>query len=494
MRKQQSEEGIALLIAIFVLLLIGVVAIALVVSSGTESALAGNYRSSTTVYYAAVAGLEEVRARLRPNSLNSFNNTTAPGTFLPPAGTALGVCNPVYVINPLGGEAVTPWDPANSYYDGEFSTEFPLDCGGNPPPSPSPTTQSIWNQNPLSGLPFPGPFYKWVRINGVTEKSLNLDISPYDTVVENKLLYYNGTNFTDLNNGQPQVLELTALAVLPNGSQKMVQYLVAPLAVNLPTFPAALTLLTGPGNNVTFNATTDPGTNVRGVDQDSVGSCSPSTVTPLIPAIGVSTNPDRNSVVNGVPVGARNHYTGSGLPPSPSPPPGSGPDVQIVTGSFPANLQTTAGLQGLVQTITQNADVVVTGPANGSILPGSMYSPSPNPMTIVVNGDLDLTGWSQTGYGLLLVTGNFAYSATTSWRGIILVIGQGTVTGSGAGGGDFDGVFFVANTVSGAQLGGVSMDYSAITNGEGIHYSSCWVKAATPVGNLRVLSFHEISQ
>src|SRR5438874_3508547 len=338
MRKQQSEEGIALLIAIFVLLLIGVVAIALVVSSGTESALAGNYRSSTTVYYAAVAGLEEVRARLRPNSLNSFNNTTAPGTFLPPAGTALGVCNPVYVINPLGGEAVTPWDPANSYYDGEFSTEFPLDCGGNPPPSPSPTTQSIWNQNPLSGLPFPGPFYKWVRINGVTEKSLNLDVSPYDTVVENKLLYYNGTNFTDLNNGQPQVLELTALAVLPNGSQKMVQYLVAPLAVNLPTFPAALTLLTGPGNNVTFNATTDPGTNVRGVDQDSVVSCSPSTVTPLIPAIGVSTNPDRNSVVNGVPVGARNHYTGSGLPPSPSPPPGSGPDVQIVTGSFPANL------------------------------------------------------------------------------------------------------------------------------------------------------------
>ncbi len=54
-----------MLIAIFILLLIGAVAIALVVSSGTESALAGNYRSSTTVYYAAVAGLEEVRARLR---------------------------------------------------------------------------------------------------------------------------------------------------------------------------------------------------------------------------------------------------------------------------------------------------------------------------------------------------------------------------------------------------------------------------------------------
>ena len=43
----QSQSGIALLISIFVLLLISVVCIALIVSSGTESALAGNYRSST---------------------------------------------------------------------------------------------------------------------------------------------------------------------------------------------------------------------------------------------------------------------------------------------------------------------------------------------------------------------------------------------------------------------------------------------------------------
>src|SRR5437870_11161846 len=94
-RKRRQEAGIALLIAIFILLLIGVVAIALVVSSGTESALAGNYRSSTNVYYAAVAGLEEVRARLRSNNPNSFNNT-APG-FLPPPATPLGDCAPVYV-------------------------------------------------------------------------------------------------------------------------------------------------------------------------------------------------------------------------------------------------------------------------------------------------------------------------------------------------------------------------------------------------------------
>src|SRR5690242_8004463 len=90
-RKRRKETGIALLIAIFILLLIGVVAIALIVSSGTETALAGNYRSSTGVYYAAVAGLEEARARLRPNDPNSFKNT-ASANFLPPSGNPFGMC------------------------------------------------------------------------------------------------------------------------------------------------------------------------------------------------------------------------------------------------------------------------------------------------------------------------------------------------------------------------------------------------------------------
>src|SRR5438477_10088825 len=90
-RKRRTDEGIALLISIFVLLLISVVAIALIVSSGTESALTGNYRSSTGVYYAALAGLEEARARLRASDPNSFRKLP-PGSFLPAPGTPLAVC------------------------------------------------------------------------------------------------------------------------------------------------------------------------------------------------------------------------------------------------------------------------------------------------------------------------------------------------------------------------------------------------------------------
>src|SRR2546421_12903018 len=87
-RKRRTEEGIALLISIFILLLISIVAIALIVSSGTESALAGNYRSSTGVYYAALSGLEEARGRLLSKNPDAFTTTNA-SNFLPPAGTAL---------------------------------------------------------------------------------------------------------------------------------------------------------------------------------------------------------------------------------------------------------------------------------------------------------------------------------------------------------------------------------------------------------------------
>src|SRR5579863_8797280 len=104
--RRRSQEGIALLIAIFVLLLISVVAIALLVSSGTETALGTNYRSSSTVYYAALAGLEEARGRLLPKNPNYFG-LTVPELAL---GTTLPLGNTVYILNRLQGEVVATWD------------------------------------------------------------------------------------------------------------------------------------------------------------------------------------------------------------------------------------------------------------------------------------------------------------------------------------------------------------------------------------------------
>jgi Tfp pilus assembly protein PilX len=76
-RRNNSEGGVALLIAIFILLLISTVALSMIAASGTESALNGNYRSSSSAYYASVSGLEEARGRLLPSNINYFNNTVA---------------------------------------------------------------------------------------------------------------------------------------------------------------------------------------------------------------------------------------------------------------------------------------------------------------------------------------------------------------------------------------------------------------------------------
>jgi hypothetical protein len=514
-QKRRPEAGIALLISIFVLLLISVVAIALIVSSGTESALAGNYRSATGVYYAALAGLEEARGRLLPKNSSAFT-ITAP-TLLPPPGTPLAVGQPFYIINPVGGETVAPWDPSNAYADNQFNPEFAT--SGYTLPNPSPNTSSL---STVAGIQ--GPTFKWVRINAVSEKSLGFDVDNDGSLDPSSPVYYDGrlSKLTMSTTNTRQVFEITSLAVLPNGSQnssqKLLQYLAALVPVNFPdfptsqlSFPAALTIAGGTANGVAFSPPTSNGSYwVSGVDLTSVPFC---TAGPPVDAIGVFDNGDVAYVTSGgnggvgIPGPMQNSYDGKPNPPNPR------PDVVnvIANGSFPASLQTPSKLNSLAQSIIFNADAIAPpagGNATGADLtpllvsvanPAGM-SPT-NPLTVVVNGDLDLTGWHQTGYGLLLVTGNLNYDPDASWQGMVLVIGKGTVTGSRSGSGEFDGAFFVAKTRDSAgvmlpdpDLGTASVIFSSGMGGVGMRYSSCWVQKAQPTSSLKILSFHEIAQ
>jgi Tfp pilus assembly protein PilX len=89
-QRRKTETGVALLIAIFTLLLIAVVAISLIVAAGMETSLSGNYRSSTSAFYAAKAGLEEARGRLLPRNPDYFN-TTSPSFVPAVSGAPLAV-------------------------------------------------------------------------------------------------------------------------------------------------------------------------------------------------------------------------------------------------------------------------------------------------------------------------------------------------------------------------------------------------------------------
>lgn len=479
-----------MLIAIFVLLLISVVAIALIVSSGTETALAGNYRSSTSVYYAALAGIDEARGRLTTKDPNSFQTTWT--SFYPTPGTTLPIGTVGYVLNP--GPTETAGGLLTTYPDTEYDSEF---GSGALAGATVNTTLSVWNTPPLTtNLPFPGPLYKWVRINAVSERSLKLaDTYPFlDGTQDPTPLYYDGLHLNDTNSGN-QVFEITALAVLPNSSgqssQKLLQYLVAPTPLNL-NFNSALTL---DGNNVGFTVPNTSNFWVRGNDQFSVGSCNPGSG--VVDAVGYTNNSDssQSNITSAIHTGPpasqdrRGNYT-NGV--------ASTPDVNYE--ALSPNLQTVAGLNTLVQTITQNADVVVNGNATQSDMPASMSAS--NPMTIVVNGDLTFNGWHSTGYGLLLVTGTFTFDPDATWNGIVLVIGKGTIYSHQTGSGQFNGAVFLASTVDssgnplppGSPLGSPYFDFTSSSGSNGIYYSSCWVQAAMPSASYKILSFHEIAQ
>jgi hypothetical protein len=498
--RPRSEDGIALLIAIFVLLLISVVAIALLVSSGTETALGANYRSSSTVYYAALAGLEEARGRLLPKNPNYFDISTS---VIP---TPFPLNQTVYVINRSPGDNIVPWDQSNQYYDKEYKSEFGVEASSV---GFFQSVPSVWDNN-AQGIP--GPPFKWVRINAVTDTSLFMEIDntayhPSTAVYFDPLhVDFNGNSWPSLIVGPTstatQVLEITAMAYLPNGSQKYLQYLVTPVALNL-NLPAAVIL---DGTTPKFTAPTSTSFFVKGTDQGSVGSCSPTGA--AVKAIGYTdsgaslSNFEQPSTPQGIRVASpdlRSKYTGAS-------PPSTNPNIAQVTLS--QNLSTVGGLNNLVQTIEENADVVINRNATQADMPAAMSAS--NPMTIVVNGDLVFSGWHGTGYGLLLVTGNlaspstpaFTYDPDASWNGIILVIGKGWIYSyqSSYTTTQIQGAVFLAKTVdaSGNPLPLLSPPASSYFNfisssaSNGIYYSSCWIQAAQSPMKYQVLSFHEI--
>ena len=503
MRKNKgknSEVGVALLVAMISLLLITAVGVAMIVASGSESALSGNYRSSSSASYAAFAGLEEGRGRLLPTSPDTLVGVLNSG--IPAFGTNMTV-TPVsqvaYILNPNIAAGEAAGTILATYPDNEYDQEF---GGGKLAAAVKYFNNSHSGTNADN---IPGPLYKWVRINPVTEVSLNTDVNNDGVKDPNSILYYETTNNPPSLSLTPsasayQVLEVTALAVLPNGSQKLAQYLVTPKVFGL-NFNSALTLA---GDVGTYLGATSNPYKISGVDGSGNPPAVPGCVNnaPTVEAIGVTNATDATIVKAGIPVNRWGNYTGLS---------GSTPDVAVAP--INSNLSNPASLDQMVNSIRISADVTIPNPPNpqnynnsgttynfGQNGPGYTWPTdmsATNPKTVYVDGSFDLG--PNTGYGLLVVTGNFRYQGNSGWKGIILVIGDGTTTflGNGGGSGSFDGTVFVANTrnIAGAQLGSFGTVNYDITGGggNGVYFNSCWIKQAQRPPTYKVLSFREIA-
>ncbi len=463
-RCPSAEAGVALLIAIFALLLISGVAVSLIVMSGTESAIAGNSKANTQAFYAAYAGLEEGRGRLwpgHPQTIDAFVGVNK-------GQNVMSVNLVRYILNPAPGEVVQPTNlsPDNPYRDTEYQKEF----GSLVTAAVVVTTTST---SPVAGLP--GQMFKWVRITPKTEFSAGIDTNGDGVLDKNIPLFFDGTNQNLTSTGR-QVLRVTALAVMPNGSRRILQYDVAPKILNL-SFPAALTF-DGYGDSL-FPANS----NVYYVDGNDHAGCGGAAVQAPKPAIGVDDKVDLTAVTKDLPLNRLTHYIGMG----------SVPDVENITPTLPPNLQTVTSLENLLTAIQQNATNVVQGPV--STLP-TFGSPS-NPVINFVNGDLTLSG-NITGYGILVVTGTYTSSGTVGWRGPVLVVGQGRMVVSGGGNNEYDGAVLLAKTRDAnnnvlPSLGGTYLDWSG-GGGNGVLYSSGCIASAQNALNYQILSFREITE
>ena len=503
--RNNQEQGIALITVLLILILLSIMAVGLMYVADTDTAINFNYRREQQSYFAAKAGIEEVRDRMRRTAPNTLDPYPTAGTSLLPTTVASDTGGVLYVINqgtdPI---AVQPWTAGNKYQDDEFChdgytlTGIPNPFTGSVPSDDvrcanPPSGPSTWYTKPnpaatgpaTSTAPFSGTAaalpYKWVRVTWKQDNSVQGNgTQPYsvDGTATNSstaatpvcwdgtkevLLKSPATTCEQMTSGMRPVYLATSLAVI-NGSRRMVQ---AELAKNvLPTFPAALAL-DGPEASVNFGPYSSNNATVFGTD------AAPTPCPPAgnWPAVGTYTDYDASQIaatLNGLPGSKSNNWKGGTTNSTSFNAINIGPWGNVAgkyadgtTGTVNAScsptvnspfcpgmmgnlnqLATVTGLTNLVNTIVQSADTVV--PIGGA--PALPMGTDTNPQITAILGDASFSGSGQIGAGVLLVEGNLSISGSPTFDGVIYVIGKGSFTTSGGAG--YGGQVFVANIVS----------------------------------------------
>ncbi|HEX4997843.1 MAG TPA: hypothetical protein VFY29_06435 [Terriglobia bacterium] len=261
-----------------------------------------------------------------------------------------------------------------------------------------------------------------------------------------------------------KVYLLTALAQTRSGARSFVQM---ETATPLTGFNATGALTVDGPNPVVGNM---PGANnfyVHGEDANSCGQ----TAEPTHPAVGAYDDPNADppttstttlvNVANNSP--GPDHYTGEGGT-------STTPSVKNVYNTLGETMGTTVGLKALIDGV--NAKKTNVG---NTVSLGTEGAPAIN----YIDGDLTLNG-SNTGYGILVVTGTLTMSGNFNWKGTILVVGDGIFGFSGGGSGQITGMLFVAKIWDSyttknllAELGSPELHWNGGGN-NGITYDHCW--------------------
>ena len=236
-RKSHPERGVALLFALFTLLLLSAIAASLMFMTNTESSVNSNYRSERLSAFAAKAGMEEVRDRMP-----ALNTAAKLPTTLPPlAGSVL------YVLNEGAAPGtVRPWVAGNTYMDDEMCHDFAVVQGQQPAPdvrcTSAPSSAYLVAGTlaaPVtSNYPWAGTSaalsYKWIRVT--LKQSNSVQLYPVNGATATQVCWNGSTELLltgaatcqTMSPSTNPVYMITSLAANASGStRRMVQAEVA---------------------------------------------------------------------------------------------------------------------------------------------------------------------------------------------------------------------------------------------------------------------------
>ena len=305
--RRKNQQGIAMIVAMFALLLLAAIGTGLMFMADTENSINSNYRDSQKGYFAARAGAENVRALLYPSTI--VNSVVVPGGTLNSAALGLKMPNSsgtgiMYVLNPLNGETISPIgtgsNPSvttNPYLDDEFCKEqYAALVGTITPVTAGPcsgsthviTSASYYSTATLSATDSgrnssnngsDALAFKWVRItnkqNYMPTYNQNVDGTTPSTTNKGLQVCWNGFTETSIQpptftgnpcEGQPMQMEpvwlITALAVTQPignnpGSRRVIQMEVAntpPVTAPAPLAAQAPITVKGKFNSNAYDA------------------------------------------------------------------------------------------------------------------------------------------------------------------------------------------------------------------------------------------------
>jgi len=428
----RAEAGIALLIALLVIVLLSAFAFSMVALTTSQLQLGKTIQTQTQVYYAALAGLEEARGRLDSAAPDALS-----GNSLPTA-----VNQVAYLVNGAMQDPVQPTNPASPYYDIEYAREFSGGLTGASVLTPVSSDQP--GAGTVSAIP-----YKWVRITLKTEYSSGQDVDQDGMLDNSAPVYWDGAHQNVTGTGVP-VYKLTALAVDASGIRQMAQ---AEVAGRVSSYSALAGLATGGAATLTGLAGRKGSTPNLVVDGNDTVNTTPCGTAGVPGLVTVGTASISSATVNGIPAPVQQVIS---LPSSPAAFINSlRGGVTPILNADPTHVSLVSGETGYVGT-----DVVLGTQPSGTTpaQPAVVYSDKP----------LTISGANSTGDGILLVSGNLSITGGFNYRGLIVVDGTVTLASNSTG-----SIWIQGSVISSGNLSADSTQSSS--NALTVSYDSCAV-------------------